>query len=108
MQIQEHYFEVMEMIEKLFEHIFNGLATRFSESSLPRAVFEDESCMSPHDIVPLRMFVCLTNMCPCCHHQARSCPLFLSSTPSNCQFSSPCALLFQKASRCCRTLDIQG
>ena len=33
MQIYEHYFEVMDMIEKLFEHIFNGLATRYGEWS---------------------------------------------------------------------------
>lgn len=31
MQIYEHYFEVMDVIEKVFEHIFTGLATRFSE-----------------------------------------------------------------------------
>ncbi|GAX82774.1 hypothetical protein CEUSTIGMA_g10200.t1 [Chlamydomonas eustigma] len=31
MQIYEHYFEVLDVIEKLFEHIFNGLATRFGK-----------------------------------------------------------------------------
>ena len=31
MQIYEHYFEVMEVIENLFEHIFTGLATRYGE-----------------------------------------------------------------------------
>jgi aspartyl/asparaginyl-tRNA synthetase len=35
MQIYEHYFEVMDVIEKIFEHIFTGLATRFSASSIP-------------------------------------------------------------------------
>lgn len=30
MQINEHYFEVLDVIEKLFEHIFSGLATRFA------------------------------------------------------------------------------
>ena len=31
MQIYEHYFEVMDVIETLFEHIFNGLATKYGE-----------------------------------------------------------------------------
>lgn len=31
MQIYEHYFEVMDVIETLFEHIFSGLATKYGE-----------------------------------------------------------------------------
>jgi nondiscriminating aspartyl-tRNA synthetase len=30
MVINEHYFEVLDVIEKLFEHIFNGLATKYA------------------------------------------------------------------------------
>lgn len=31
MQIYEHYFEVLDVVEKVFETIFNGLATQCGE-----------------------------------------------------------------------------
>jgi aspartyl-tRNA synthetase len=49
MQIYEHYFEVLDVIEKLFEHIFNGLATRFGKT---------HSCSAPALIVLILLQYC--------------------------------------------------
>lgn len=35
MAIHEHYFEVLDVIEKLFGAIFNGLATKYGEARSP-------------------------------------------------------------------------
>ena len=34
MQIYEHYFEVLDVVEKVFETIFNGLATQCGECTI--------------------------------------------------------------------------
>jgi aspartyl/asparaginyl-tRNA synthetase len=47
MTINEHYFEVLDVIEGLFETIFNGLATQYGEQGMPSnsdLLDDDEYC----------------------------------------------------------------
>ena len=42
MAINQHYFEVLDVVEDLFDTVFNGLATQYSEMAVEHFILLDK------------------------------------------------------------------
>lgn len=64
MAINEHYYEVLDVIEGVFERIFNGLATEYGESLLDQcsSFAHSSSSVNLSTVCQLKCFeVCVTS-----------------------------------------------
>lgn len=66
MEIKEHYFEVLDVLDRLFVHMFDGFNERFGERS-PQHSAAPTPSLSPAGSLPL-----LAHQASCQHEAAQA------------------------------------